>query len=111
MCFIGLVVVSTHYRLSVDNETKTYHDYLWILGIKHGDKGRFNKVEYLFIRKGHITQKMNSRIHSTTIRKQVFDGYLKFSEENKIHLVSMENKNDLTKRLKSIAEQLKNEGR
>jgi hypothetical protein len=103
---VCVVIFTTHYRLSVDFENKIFHDYVWILGVKRGEMKRFEEIEYLFIKTSTISQTMNARIASTTIRKEVFDGYLKFSEEDKIHLMTMDDKNDLILKLKVISGKL-----
>lgn len=107
LCFISLVILTTHYRLNIDLDNKTYHDYLWILGFRNGEKGKFNALEYLFIKMSNVTQTMRLRVVSSTIRKEVFDGYLKFSEHDKIHLLTMDSKESLIKKLKSISSRLK----
>jgi hypothetical protein len=105
--FICLIFFTTHYRLSIDLKNKTYHDYLWILGFRIGEKGSFDSIEYLFIKSSNVSQTMNLRVASSTIRKEVFDGYLKFSEQKKIHLLTMDSKESLLKKLNSISKLLK----
>jgi hypothetical protein len=105
--FISLVIFTTHYRLSIDQDSKVYHDYLWILGFRSGEKGRFNTLEYIFIKKSSVSQTMRMRVASSTIQKEVFDGYLKFSDQHKIHLLTLESKENLINRLKFMASSLK----
>ena len=50
---------------------------------------------------------MSVRVASTTIRKDVYDGYLKFSEQEKIHLITKDSKKDLVKKLREISASLK----
>ena len=103
---VSLLILTTHYRLTIDFDNKLYHDYLWILGIKHGDKGKFETIEYLFIKRSAVTQKMNLRVASSSIRKEVFDAYLKFSENDKIHLMTKDNKKYLIQKIKTMASKL-----
>lgn len=105
--FTAFIIFSTHYRLRVDLNAKAYHDYLWILGFRYGERGTFENVEYLFIKKSAFTQTMRLRVASSTIRKEVYDGYLKFSEQEKIHLLTMDKKEQLLARLRPVATQLK----
>jgi hypothetical protein len=102
-----LAVFTTHYRLRIDFEKKVYHDYVWIFGMNHGEKGKFETIEYLFIKKNKVSQTMNLRVASSTIRKDVYDGYLKFSENHKLHLITKDNKKDLAAKLDVISRQLK----
>lgn len=105
--FISLIIFTTHYRLSIDQDRKVYHDYLWILGLRSGEKGKFNTLEYIFIKKSNVSQTMRMRVASSTIQKEVFDGYLKFSDQHKIHLLTLDSKENLINRLKFMASSLK----
>src|SRR5687768_3339232 len=107
LCLIALVFITTHYRFSVDLDKKIYHDYLWMLGFRMGEKKKFNAIEYVFIKKSNVSQTMRMRIASSTIRKEVFDGYVKFSGDEKVHLLTLDSKGDLMSRLKTIASQLR----
>jgi len=104
---VNAVILTTHYRLTIDFDQKVFHDYLWILGLKNGDKGKFENIEYLFIKKSKVTQTMYLRVASSTIQKEVYDGYLKFSEKNKIHLITKDSKSDLIKKLRAVSTALK----
>jgi hypothetical protein len=44
----GLLSLTTQYRLRVDFTNYTYYDYVWVLGLTHGEKKRFNKAECIF---------------------------------------------------------------
>lgn len=107
LSIVGLIFITTHYRLSIDLSAKAYHDYIWILGLKIGEGGKFNTIEYLFIKKSNVSQAMNLRVASSSIQKDVYDGYLKFSEQEKLHLLTLDNKDELMKKLKEIADRLK----
>jgi DNA repair protein RadC len=50
---------------------------------------------------------MHLRVASSTIQKEVYDGYLKFSEQEKLHLLTLDNKENLIKKLRVISSQLK----
>jgi hypothetical protein len=100
---ISVVIFTTHYRFRIDFENKTYHDYLWILGMKQGEKGKFLQVEYLFVKTSKVSQSMHLRVSSSTITKYVFDAYIKISPEKKIHLFTKESKHDVLVRLKELA--------
>jgi hypothetical protein len=106
LLLLSLIIFTTHYRLSIDFDTKTFHDYVWFLGFKNGEKGKFEQVEYVFVKKSAISQKMQLKAANSTIRKEVYDGYLKFSEEEKIHLLTKDNKQDVVKKLREISTML-----
>ena len=102
----SVVIFTTHYRLKINFNNHEFHDYLWIMGLKNGEKGKFQSIEYIFIKKSKVSQKMNSRASTTTIRREVYDGYLKFSEKDKIHLMTEDNKDTLIKKLNLISAKL-----
>lgn len=101
-----VIILTTTYRLEVDRENKTYNDYVWFLGLKNGTVKHFDKIEYLFIKKSKRNQNLNSRGSTVTITKDIFDAYLRFSETEKIHLLTKENKTKLVNRLKLLANSL-----
>ncbi len=103
---VGIVITTTHYRLEVDFSGKVFRDYLWMLGFKIGDEQKFERIEYLFITKSKTSQVMNSQVSSSTVRKDVYNGYLKFSEKDKLHLLTEDSKKDLIKKLEKISKKL-----
>lgn len=103
LTLISTIIITTHYRLAIDLHEKTYHDYVWFFGFRFGESGTFERIDYIFINKIRVSQTMNSRVSSSTIRKEMFDAYLKFSEENKIHLLTLENKEKLILKLKELS--------
>ena len=99
----GVILITTHYRLSFDTANKVYSDYVWVLGFKRGDWDRFERVEYLFIKRNRMRQNLNSMMSTQTIHIAVYDGYLRISEKNKIHLLTSRNKEAVMKKLKALA--------
>lgn len=103
----GIIIVSTHYRMKIDYSNKRYSEYIWLLGLKTGiEQKSFISPEYLFIKKTQVSQTLNSRVSSTTIQKEQYDGFLKFSEDDKVHLMTYDNKKTILKKLREIASQL-----
>ncbi|HRI79557.1 MAG TPA: hypothetical protein PLR06_08475 [Cyclobacteriaceae bacterium] len=99
----AVVIFTTHYRLQINLDEKEYREWLWVIGFKIEEKKKFEKIEYLYIKKSIESQRLNSRGSSMVSRREVFDGYLKFSEENKIHIDTHTNKDKLLKKLNPIA--------
>jgi hypothetical protein len=100
---VSVIILTTHYRVRVDFDNKTYRDYLWILGMKSGDKKSFETIEYIFLKESRESQTMGLRAANTTIHTSVYDAYLKFSEAKKIHLITKNRKEDLIKIIRPIA--------
>jgi hypothetical protein len=99
----SLIAITTHYRLTIDMSARKFHDYVWVLGFKKGEHGQFETIDYLFIKKKMVSQTISARVASTTIRKDVYDGYLRFSEENKIHLLTSDSKSAVVSLLKTVS--------
>ncbi len=100
---IGIVLATTHYRLEIDFNNRTYRDYVWFLGFRNGTPGQFQVLDYLFVKQIKQRQNLNSRISSKTITTEAFDGYLKFDGSETIHLFTKNRKADILKRLNKIA--------
>jgi hypothetical protein len=103
---VSLVILTTHYRLRLDLKNRSYHDYLWILGLRHGEKGRFDQIDYLFLKASKVSQSMHLRAASSTITKHVIDAYIRLTPDNKIHLFTRDSKHDVIVRLKELAKLL-----
>lgn len=103
---LAVLIFTTHYRLRIDFEKKVYHDYLWILGFRNGERGNFEFIDCLFVRKSRVSQKMQLRAASSTVHKEIYDGYLKFSDERKIHLLTADDKESVLKFLKEAGSRL-----
>lgn len=102
----SVTILTAHNRLRIDLDGKVFLDYLWVLGFKRGSSCSFESLQYIFIKKVIVSQKLNARVSTTTIRKEVYKGYLKFSEENKIFLAENEQKENLIVKLRIISEKL-----
>lgn len=104
ICLVtSAVIFTTHYRLRLDFKNQTYHDYLWLMGMKIGERGRFEAVDYIFVKPSKIRQTMNSRGSSSTISKVVIDAYIRLSPENNIHLFTRDSKHDALAKARDIA--------
>jgi hypothetical protein len=103
----SVIIFTTQYRLAIDFENKIFHDYVLILGLKNGYKEKFETIEYVFIKSGNSSQTMSmGGVASTTIHSKVYNGYLKFSANNKIHLTTKDDKKSLYEVLTPIANKL-----
>lgn len=107
LIFSSVIILTTQYRLTIDFENKVFHDYVRILGLKNGYKEKFEVIEYIFINTTNSSQTMSmGRVASTTIHNKVYNGYLKFAENNKIHLTTKDDKKSLYEALAPIASKL-----
>lgn len=103
---VGLLIITTHYRVTINFGNKTFHDYVWLLGMKLGERGSFDAVEYVFLKREKVSETMHGRVASTTIKKEVYDGYLKFSNGNTLHLLTKDSQKAVLRTLRTVAEKL-----
>ena len=104
LLLVGIIILTTHFRVAITNGKKEYTEYISLLGHKVSKEVHsFDQIQYLFIKKTKVSQTLNSRASSRTIQKELYDGYLKFSEDDKLHVITLENKGALVKRLRPIA--------
>jgi hypothetical protein len=99
----GIVILTTRYGLRIDAANRSYQEYTWFLGFRRGEWQRYEEIKYLFLKTAKVSRTYNSRVQSSTISTIEFNGYLKFSEEEKIHLVHSVTKRKLLDSLIPIA--------
>ncbi len=101
-----ILIYTTHYRLHIDLDKKVYRDYLWIMGLKDGKLCNFHDLSYFFIKKNKVSQTMGLKAATTTVVKEVYDAYLKFSDEEKIHVLTANHKENIVAKLHPISKTL-----
>jgi hypothetical protein len=104
---VGIFVITSQHRIKIDFGRKNYFEYMWIFGFKKGDREHFDKIEYIFVNKNKVKQTIAVRVASSSFERYDFNVYLKFSEDQKIHLLSDESKSTVFNRAQSLAERLK----
>jgi len=100
---ICVLVLTTHYGLSVNTAEKTYRDYFSVLGVRKGPTKPFEKIDYLFVKKNKLTQGGSLVSLSYLFKRDQYDGFIKFDGADKIHLATRDTKSELMKVLGSIA--------
>lgn len=105
LILFSLIIFTARYRLVINLTEQSYHDYLWIAGIKKGEKGKFGSIENLFINKNRYQQTVNSRISTMAKHGTEYNGYIKFDMSD-VHLVTSDNKSKVVKKLMSIRKEL-----
>lgn len=106
MLLAGIVFATTQYRMTIDPVAKTIKDYVWFLGFKNGETVGYDNIEYLFLKKSRQSQTMNGRVSSSTIHTEVYDGYLRISEQQKFHLGTSMTHDTMLAKLHGLAKQL-----
>jgi hypothetical protein len=104
--FLGMFIFITKYGIEIDLHTKKYLDYLSLFGYKKGKVQKFDSIESVYLTSNKKSTRMQLRAARNTITKVVYSGYIKFSEEEKIHLMDSEKKAEVEKLLNQMSKDL-----
>jgi hypothetical protein len=104
-------VLVSHEGTEIDTVNKTFRSYTSFFFFKTGEFEKYTEVERIFINSGNQSMKMYSAHTSlsTTIKERVFNAYIKFSNGEKVHLLTSKSKEDVMKKLVPISNLLKME--
>ena len=98
---LGLFLFAAHYRLTINLVDQTYHDHLWMVGIKKGTKECFNSIGGLHLTASTYRKTFSSRASSMTKRGTEYNGYIQLDDQN-VHLFSDTSKRSVMKKLEKI---------
>jgi len=101
-----MITLTTHRALEIDISAKCYREYVWVLGLEFGSRIPFERVEYVFIKRNKESQTIHSQIKTRNLQYDVYDGFVRFSEKDKIHLATARSKEILLKKVLPIAKVL-----
>jgi len=98
-----LIISTSHYRLKIDPSTHRFKFYIWFLGFAVGKEQSYDNIEYIFLKKNQVSQTMHMESLTSTVKSEVYDLFLKFSNRETLHLLSKKNYEEASIQLKSIA--------
>lgn len=96
------VFITTQYRLEINLKEKYYREYVWLLGLKFGDRVKYETMQYFYITKSKKSLIYGQTYKNHYVTGQHFNGYLKFSEDNKILIGDNSSKDWVLKRIKKF---------
>ena len=105
---IGLAMIFSFEGTQIDTEGSRYREYTSVLFLKSGAFKAYAQVNRIFI----VTSKVKETMHSaranntSSFEKRMYDAYIVFSPENKVHLVSDTNKERMLKKITPLSEAL-----
>jgi hypothetical protein len=102
-------VLVSHEGTEINTANKTFRSYTSFLIFKTGEVEKYSAVEKVFINSGNQSMKMYSAHTSlsTTITERVFNAYIKFSNGEKVHLLTSKSKEDVIKKLTPLTHALR----
>lgn len=104
--FAVAVIFTATYGIELDQTKGTVHDYLSILGMRTGKHRPYEVLDKVYMTKSQKNIKMQLRAVSSDRRSYEFNGYIKFSESDKVHLMSAEHQEKVVGLLTQMSEDL-----
>lgn len=104
--FGGIVAATTHVRVAIDLQNKRYREYIVFLGLRMGKHERFQELDYLFVRKTKVSQRMRVRAANSTVYSERYEGYLRYDGDVMLHLFSQGRKAKVVEQLNKLSSQL-----
>ncbi len=102
----GGFLFTAHYRLTINLVAQTYHDHLWIVGMKKGGKVKFNRIDGLHLTQNAYRQTVSSWASSMTKRGTEYHGFIRFDEED-IQVANATSKRTVMKKLLTLQRALR----
>lgn len=105
---VGGAMLTGQAGVEFNNQSKNYREYNSFFFLKKGPKMKYESVEKIFINSKKVSQRMYTAhtSHSSDFHHMEYNAYLKFSEQHKIHLKSMKDKEALINELNPLAQYL-----
>ena len=94
----GGFLFTAHYRLTINLVTQTYHDHLWMVGMKKGAKVKFNRIDGLHLTQNAYRQTISSWTSSMTKRGTEYNGFIRFDEQD-VQVVNATSKRTVMEKL------------
>lgn len=96
--FTGVVLSTTHRRLKVDFKKNYYHEFVWVLAYKSGEKKSFEVIECIYITSTKLTQQFGLAT-GTPHRSKRYNAYIRFAKSNKAFIAESLSKHALMNRI------------
>ena len=102
-------ILVSHEGTEIDPVKKTFRSYTSFFFFKTGEFEKYTEAEKIFINSGNQSTKMYSAHTSlsTTITERVFNAYIKFSNGDKVYLLTSKSKEDVIKKLTPLTKALR----
>ena len=105
----SLLIFTGQTGVEIDRSNRTLKEYNSFAFIKFGKIITFHAMDRIFINSTKQSRQFFTMYanQSSTFHTQVWNGYLKFDNETKIHLLTTRSKETLSKKLEELASFLK----
>lgn len=106
LLLVCVTVLTVRYEFEIDKETKQCREYVRLLWMKLGKMESYNAINYCYLTASKYTEKMQLKAANTTAVGREFNGYIKFDDESKSHVLVDRKKERIDKKLKALADYL-----
>jgi hypothetical protein len=105
MIIISGIILSASEGTEIDADAREYREYKSFLFIKTGTNEKYSSIEKIFINTSKTRQQLYTAhtTKSSIFENIEYNGFLKFNDGTKIHLLQKRKKEDLVKQLNRIA--------
>jgi len=103
----GLIIITGYYGVEICPKKKEYRVFNSFLLIKTGSWTAFDSIDNIFINSSYQTQKVYLRVtEGPTIRKKLYNAFLKFNDGTKVFLKSHKSRKALIEKLQKFSDHL-----
>jgi hypothetical protein len=108
LVIISLLIITGTSGFQIDHTLKKYREFNAFLFVRFGSWQSYQAVDTIFINSGKSTQRVYSAhtTQSISFVDREFNGYLKFSDGEKVCVLTTKNKKKLSKKLDTLARYL-----
>ncbi|NMM48557.1 hypothetical protein [Marinigracilibium pacificum] len=108
LLLFSAIFISSKKGFSIDLDNNIYQDFIWLLGFKIGKKHSFEELDCIFYKTNSRIESRSDYSTANTVsnRKVEYDAYIRFSNNNKIHLGSYKNEKQLLDIVEPFAKSL-----
>jgi len=103
---LGVILVSTVYKLEINPSLKIIDDYLFLFGRKFDLVSKsFSELKYISVKEGRYSQQLNYKSLSSVVEGTIYSAYLMTDSDN-YYLGESKSKKRISKKAKSCASKL-----
>ncbi|MBC5774257.1 hypothetical protein H8S95_09310 [Pontibacter sp. KCTC 32443] len=102
----AIITQLTHYKVEFDLQHITYREGVSFAGLTFGKKLPLPGFDFLFLKKNNYKQTMESRASMATIKMVKYDGYIKLTNNVKLHLLKTKDQQKAMQVMEQIAQDL-----
>ncbi|MBF8964249.1 hypothetical protein I0P70_13420 [Pontibacter sp. FD36] len=103
----AIITQFTHYRTEFDLAQMTYREGVRFAGITFGKMLPLAGIDFLFLKRNNYKQVSESRASMSTFQFVKYDGYIKLSDNLKLHLLQRKSKEQAMQEMQHIAQDLR----